>query len=116
MIAGVGTALAAIALSTYPAVSGLVQQILSRQPRDDALYEDADGKATAESVKAFSARLPKAAILGSAVLGSAVSLAASVLVSLHLAHDGFLVEDWLATAAWVSRHSSRQDTLPPLLL
>ncbi|EFW99141.1 ABC bile acid transporter [Grosmannia clavigera kw1407] len=100
MIVGVGTALAVIALSTYPAVSGLVLQVFNRQPRDDALYEDADGKATAASVKAFTAKLPKAAIFLSAVLGSAVSLSASILVTLHLAHDGFLVEDWLATAAW----------------
>lgn len=105
MIVGVGAALATITLFTLPSVSGLIGQIRKRQPRDTAVYSDADGKATAESDAAFSAKLPKAAVLLSALLGAGSSLAASTLTTLNDGRDKFFVENWLVTAAWVSRSS-----------
>ncbi|OAA68195.1 ABC bile acid transporter [Niveomyces insectorum RCEF 264] len=101
MILGTGASLAAIALCTLPSVSGLVGQLRKRQPRDDAVYEDIDGVATPASTQAFSATLPKTAVLVFAALGAAASLASSILVTLHAGHDGFFLEDWLLTAAWL---------------
>ncbi|ERS99237.1 hypothetical protein HMPREF1624_04435 [Sporothrix schenckii ATCC 58251] len=101
MILGVGAALAAITLLTYPSVSGLVNQIRKREQRSDDVYSDPDGKATAESDAAFSDKLPKAAVLLSALLGAGPSLAASVLATLNNGRDKLFVESWLVTAAWL---------------
>lgn len=103
MIVGVGAALAAITLFTYPSVSGLIGQIRKREQRSDAVYSDADGKATAESAAAFSDKLRKVAVLLSALLGAGTSLAASVLATLNNGRDKLFVENWLVTAAWVCR-------------
>lgn len=104
MILGVGAALAAITLLTYPSVSGLVAQIIKREQRSDDVYSDADGKATAESDAVFSDKLPKAAVLLSALLGAGSSLAASVLATLNDGRDKLFVENWLVTASWVCFH------------
>ncbi|EPE02791.1 abc transporter [Ophiostoma piceae UAMH 11346] len=102
MISGAGASLAVISLLTLPAVSGLVRQILRRQPRDDALYSDADGTASAETVAGFSAKLSKSAVLLSSVLGLGSSLAVSLIALIKNEEGrGFFVENWLTTAAWI---------------
>lgn len=105
MILGVGAALAAITLLTYPSVSGLINQIRKREQRSDAVYSDPDGKATAESDAAFSDKLQKTAVLLSALLGAAPSIAASVLATLNHGRDQLFVANWLVTAAWVCSYS-----------
>ena len=97
LVAGVGTGLGVIAICSIPSISSVLRRKETRQ----AIYEDADGKSTPESMKAYSAKVPKAAIVLLSVLGCAGSLATSVLVTLRLAHDGLFLEDWLSSAAWV---------------
>lgn len=102
MISGAGASLAVITLFTIPAVSGLVRQILRRQPRDDAIYSDADGTASPESVAEFSAKLSKSAVFLSSLLGLGASLAVSLIALVkNDAARSFFVENWLTTGAWV---------------
>ena len=102
MISGAGASLAVISLFTLPAVSGLVRQIQRRQPRDDVLYSDADGTASAETVAGFSAKLSKSAVFVSSLLGLGSSLSVSLMALLKNEEGrGFFVENWLTTAAWV---------------
>ncbi|CAK7221694.1 hypothetical protein SCUCBS95973_004586 [Sporothrix curviconia] len=101
MIVGVGAALAAITLLTLPSVSGLIGQIRKRQQRDDAVYSDPDGTATAESVAAFSNKLTKTVVLLSALLGAGTSLAASILATPFTGRDEYFIANWLVTAAWL---------------
>lgn len=102
LVAGVGTGLGAIALCSIPAVSGLILQLSRREPKQEELYEDGDGKSTPESVKAYSAKLSKSAIVLLASLGSGASLAVAVLVTLRIGKDGLFLENWLSAGAWVS--------------
>lgn len=104
----VGAALGVVALTSVPALKGLVKQLRSHKPKDH-FYEDKDGKSTTESSAAFSNRWPKTLIFTFAFLGLAVSLANSVLATLSLhtgKYDGLFVAEWLATGIWVRRFSS----------
>ncbi|KAK7459859.1 hypothetical protein CaCOL14_009182 [Colletotrichum acutatum] len=95
----VGAALGVIALTSVPALTGLVQQLRSRKPKDH-FYEDKDGKATAESSAAFSNRWPKTFIFLFALLGLAVSLANSILATLSLhtgKYDNLFIAEWIST-------------------
>ncbi|OHE96667.1 ABC transporter [Colletotrichum orchidophilum] len=95
----VGAALGVIALTSVPALAGLVRQLQSRKPKDH-FYEDKDGKATAESSAAFSNRWPKTFIFLFAFLGLAVSLANSILATLSLhtgKYDSLFIAEWLST-------------------
>lgn len=65
------------------------------------IYEDADGVATAETTAAYSTRGPKIAICLLTVLGLGVSVALGVLGTLDR-RDGFFLENWFNTAAWVT--------------
>ncbi|KAK2023512.1 ABC transporter [Colletotrichum zoysiae] len=98
----VGAALGVVALTSVPALAGLVKQFKTRRPKDH-FYEDVDGKSTAESSAAFSNRWPKTLIFLFALLGLAVSIANSVVAvsSLHTGrYDSLFVADWLATGTW----------------
>ncbi|WYZ44130.1 hypothetical protein EsH8_VII_000566 [Colletotrichum jinshuiense] len=99
----VGAALGVVALTSVPALKGLVKQLRSHKPKDH-FYEDKDGKSTTESSAAFSNRWPKTLIFTFAFLGLAVSLANSVLATLSLhtgKYDGLFVAEWLATGIWI---------------
>lgn len=97
----VATGLAIVGLVSVPAVSSLVLQLTTREPKQDT-YEDKDGKATPESVKAYSAKWPKTFILLFALLSSGTSIATSVLTSLETGNSGLFLENWLSTGASVS--------------
>ncbi|KAK4183219.1 92fa4e65-f2b9-41ea-8f4e-0e0d5e2b8a44 [Podospora australis] len=97
LLVAVGTGLALIGLGTLPAAYGISSRLQHRRDANQDTYEDADGKATSESVKAFSSKIPKALILAFAAAGLGVSIAISLL-STH--RDGLFLEDWLTTAAW----------------
>lgn len=106
----VGAALGVIALTSVPALTGLVQQLRSRKPKDH-FYEDRDGKATAESSAAFSNRWPKTFIFLFAFLGLAVSLANSILATLSLhtgKYDNLFIAEWLSTGISVGKLSFRE--------
>lgn len=96
LLVAVGTGVALIGLGSLPAAYGIASRLQRRDARQDT-YEDADGKATPESLKAFSTKLPKTFILAFAAAGCGVSVAVSLL-STH--KEGLFVENWLSTAAW----------------
>ncbi|KAJ9151903.1 p-loop containing nucleoside triphosphate hydrolase protein [Pleurostoma richardsiae] len=100
MIAAVGTGVGVIGLLSLPSISSLALQLSKREPKED-LYEDADGKSTPESVKAYSAKWPKAAILALAFIGCATAIAVAVLTTLHSSQHELSLENWLSAAAWV---------------
>ncbi|KAJ4296949.1 hypothetical protein N0V88_003865 [Collariella sp. IMI 366227] len=94
-IVGTGTAL--IGLCSVPAVGSITTKLSRRRDVKQDGYEDADGKATPESVKAYSAKLPKSVVLASAGAGLCVSIALLV-ISPH--ENGRLMIDSLTTGAW----------------
>jgi len=85
-------------LCSIPAVTGLVTRFLKRDPKQLS-YEDEDGKATLESTKAYSARLPKSLIVLAAFTGCAASIALAVLSRPSERH---WPENILSIGAWVS--------------
>ncbi|GAB1310178.1 ATP-binding cassette transporter protein [Madurella fahalii] len=78
MLAVVGTGITLIGLCSIPAVSTIVARLTRRDAKQDT-YEDADGKATLESMKAYSAKWPKFLVLLSAAAGCAISVAVLVV-------------------------------------
>jgi hypothetical protein len=99
MLKAIGTGIALIALCSAPALSSTVTRLNRRDARQDA-YEDGDGKASPESLKAYSAKLPKSLVVASGAAGLAVSIAL-LIISPHA--EGRLLVDSLTTGAWVRR-------------
>lgn len=97
MLKAVGTGIALIGFCSAPALGSIVTRLSKRDAKQDT-YEDGDGKATPESVKAYSARLPKSLVLASGAAGLATSIALLV-ISPH--QEGRLLIDSLSTGAWV---------------
>lgn len=96
-----GAGLAVVGLCSVPAVGNAVTRFTRPEAKQDG-YEDIDGKATPEAVKAFSAKLPKSFVLISGALGLALSIALLV-VTPHSNEQ--LLRNSLSTGAWVSaRH------------
>lgn len=94
-----------IALLTSPAVRATAARLVSKRPESasDAtrqLYQDEDGTATEESVKAFSDKIQRLSIAVLSAIGFLASLAQAVLVTLQLPR-GLFVEHWLQFAGWV---------------
>lgn len=94
---GTGTAL--IGLCSAPALGSIAICLGKRDARRET-YEDGDGKATPESMKAYSAKLPKSLAAVSAAAGLGVSIALLVL-SLRAEEVRLLIES-LKTGVWVS--------------
>lgn len=103
----VGTGVAVIGLCSAPAAASLVLQLTSKEKHDDGLYEDADGKATPESMKAFSAKPAKVLVLLFAAIGTALSI---VLPVCSARGQSFVIEDWMSMAAWVCLPSPTKRT------
>lgn len=99
---------AVAAATAVPAVYAVVSQIRSRAPKDN-FYEDKDGVATPESIAAFSNKASKFAVAFLASSTAALSIALSVLTTLHPGKHDLFWPTWLTTGAWVS-------TLPLSLL
>lgn len=95
------TGLAVIGLVSVPAVTAFVLQLTTREPKKNT-YEDEDGKATPESIKAYSAKWPKTFIVLFALVSSGTSIATAILTTLHIGNDGLFLENWLTTGASVS--------------
>lgn len=66
-----------------------------------AVYEDADGVATAETTAEYSTTAPKITICLLTLLGLGVSVALAVLRTLERG-DGLFLENWFNVAAWVT--------------
>lgn len=105
MVVAVATGLGIIALVSIPAVFTFTSQLTTRQPKEDA-YEDEDGKATPESVKAYSSKLAKIFIVVFATLTCTTAIATAVLATLHIGQDGLFLENWLSAGASVSNQAS----------
>lgn len=95
------TGLGLVGLVSIPAIINLAIQLTTREPKQDT-YEDEDGKATPESIKAYTAKLPKTLIAIFAVITSATSIVTAVLTTLHIGIDGLFLENWLSAGASVS--------------
>lgn len=109
MLAVTGTGLGLIAFSSIPAVSSVVLRLSKKEKNNTkAIYEDGDGKATPESIKAFSAKPAKGLILALAAIGVALSIVIAVLFTKG---ESSFVQDVLSMAAWVCSQSSTQTTL-----
>lgn len=94
----VATGIAIVGLCSVPAAASLVLRLTKKEKNDGAIYEDADGKATPESMNAFSATPAKVMVLLFAAVGTALSVVLPVC-----SHRGqsFVTEDWMSMAAWV---------------
>ncbi len=98
ILAAAGTAL--IGLCSITAVGSIGTRINHGDAKKQDTFEDADGKATPESVKAYSAKLPKSLVLLSAGAGCGISIA---LLVLSPRAEGRLLINSLGTGAWVSQ-------------
>lgn len=96
----------ALALTTLTTIPAVVAQTARRQTAKPATrYDDDDGEATPESLSAFTTTWQKGHILVWAAAGLGCQIAFSVLLdashSAHGAPEGFSLQTWLLTAAWV---------------
>ena len=94
---GPGTAL--IGIFTLHAVSAVGRQLKNRNINQE-IYEDDDGRATPESMKAFSAARSKVAILSFAATGLAISLL--LVLMTQRGPDVTLENLVLIAGSWVS--------------
>ncbi|KAK3328916.1 P-loop containing nucleoside triphosphate hydrolase protein [Apodospora peruviana] len=96
MITAASTGLAIVGLLSLPAVSSLLARLRKQEPRPP-IYEDADGKATPESVKAYSSKLQKALVLFFVALGCGVFIPRALLSENS---EGIVLNICLNGAAW----------------
>jgi hypothetical protein len=89
-----------VGLYTIPAISSLARQLCRREPKKDD-YEDSDGKATTQSLSAFSNKWTAIFILVFAGLGLGCQIMQSVLSSIHKGEHGMPLGDRLLSVTWV---------------
>lgn len=99
--AAVVAGLAIIGLASSPAGFHLARQLTKREPKQNS-YEDEDGKATPESLKAYSAKWPKTLIVIFAALAAGAAIATAIVSTLATEKNDLLLEDWLGTGASVN--------------
>jgi hypothetical protein len=109
MLVVVGTGMAVTGLCSIPAATSLVLQLTRKEKNDNRIYEDGDGKATPESMKAFWAKPAKALILLFAAVGAALSI---VLPVCSTGGESLVVENWMSMAAWVCLQSQTKEQTP----
>lgn len=95
------TGLGVAALTAIPGFFALQAQIRNRTPKDN-FYEDEDGKATPESIAAFSNTRRKSITLVFSITAFATQLAVAVLALLGGSHNGASLQDWLIMGSWVN--------------
>jgi hypothetical protein len=98
LLALFGTCVGVIGLCSFPSLSAVAARLTKPDVKQET-YEDADGKATPESMKAFSAKVPKTIILLLAATGLPISIALLLLTLHDLAIT--LESLVLIVAAWV---------------
>jgi hypothetical protein len=106
LVAAVGLGL--VVVTTAPSVATSVRRLVSPAKASAGysalnadLYEDEDGIATDESMRAFSDRLPRYAIAVLSPAGFAAALAAAILTTQQGPHARE-IPDWLQVGVWVS--------------
>ncbi|KAI1384101.1 putative ATP-binding cassette transporter protein [Hypoxylon trugodes] len=89
--------LGAVAILTVPAALNLGRLRSRGSKYATGIYEDKDGKSTPEAVKAFSAKIPKAAILILSLIGLGLSIALAVNSTLdrQSIEGGLFLGNWL---------------------
>jgi len=98
-VAAAAAGFVSVCLLSIPAVSGLLVRFTRGAGKQQAGYEDADGKSTPDAIKAYSATVPKAFVLLFAASGCSVSLARTFLSEKR---DSILPAIFLASGSWVS--------------
>lgn len=91
-----------VTILSVPAVLNL-SRLRSRGAKfATGVYEDKDGKSTPDAVEAFSAKIPKAAILLFSLIGLGVSVALGVISTLGTRdiRGGLFLENWLDVIIW----------------
>lgn len=103
LVKGVAASLALVGLGCIPAVAAIAKRFCKKEQKQDAIYEDGDGKSTPEAVKAYSAKVAKTLLLLFSAAGCGISIALAVLDTMVISMYGSRFrEDWLTMAAWVS--------------
>lgn len=76
---------------------------LKRRPfsRNGSVYEDEDGRTSAEALSKFSTRVPKSLVASFAVVGCLASTHISILDTVHATHENLVAGIWLYSMAWV---------------
>lgn len=103
----VAAGLAATGLISVPALSTFITQLTTREPKPET-YEDKDGRATPESVEAYSAKWPKTFVVLFAFLATGSSIATAILTTIHTETVDLFLENWLSAAASVSQPPLRK--------
>ncbi|GAD94011.1 hypothetical protein PVAR5_2631 [Paecilomyces variotii No. 5] len=103
LIAG-ALGLSIVAVCTTPALISIAARFSPKARRGvseavEILYEDQDGAATPESVKAFTDRLQRASIAALTVIGFFTSLAIALLTTKR-GPESYLIEAWLQVGIW----------------
>jgi hypothetical protein len=100
--------LALVAGITTPAILTTVSRFVIRQKGPEYsslngydLYEDEDGKATEESTKAFSDKIPRFSIAILSTIGFSTVLTLAIITTLQ-GPTAYMVENWLQVGVWVS--------------
>lgn len=105
-------ALALVAVDSIPASKSIVDRILRKVQYEEhslakTAYRDEDGEASEESLRAFSDKWQRAAIVLFSVSGLGIALALAVLATLHHYSDvDDEVANWLQFSSWVSGNIS----------
>lgn len=99
-----------VLLSTTPAAKTIVHRLTGTPTpvhRDElyltkARYVDEDGEATEGSLRRFSDKWQKIAIVILSLMGFEVCLGLAVITTVHAGIEHYLVQSWLLLAVWVS--------------
>jgi len=108
-------ALLLAAVDSVPAIKSIADRISRRSQLDEStlartVYRDDDGKASEQSLRAFSDKWPRVAIALFSVSGLSVTLALAVSTTLK-DNAGNAILDWLQFGVWVSK--AEQGLCPP---
>lgn len=100
-----GAALLAVTLLTIPALLDHLTRFRETKKAKAALYEDADGVATEESMAKHSNVVPKILLAIFTTLGLLTAIALAVLATVHHDQSSARAENWLNVASWVCFHT-----------
>lgn len=97
-------------LSTAPAAKGIFNRFARKStyaPQDDlhsqkSHYADEDGEATEESLKQFSDKRQRVAIVILSVSGFEICLGLAIITTVHAGIEHYLFQSWIQVVVWVS--------------
>ncbi|KAI1414944.1 putative ATP-binding cassette transporter protein [Hypoxylon sp. FL1857] len=94
--------LGVVTILSVPAVLNLSRLRNRGSKFASEVYEDEDGKSTPDAVKAFSNKIPKAAVLFFSLVGLGLSIALAVFSTLGRQgiEGGLFIDNWLSLVLW----------------